>query len=279
MTTCPVVLYHAKCDDGFGAAYAAWLALGNDAVYLPVSHGDSFPLERVVGSEVFILDFSYSPDVLAAAAEVAHRIVLLDHHVSAARQWQGLETIAGVDVVFDMGRSGAQMAWDYFHPESARPALIDHIGDQDLWRFWLPDTRAFCAGLGLEETSFQSWQLASAMPERLIERGRIVLEFRQRQVQSAVEGELRQVQLCGHTGLAANVIENVSEIGHQFALQSGTFGLAFQIKGDTVACSLRSVAPFDVSEIAGKYGGGGHAQASGFRLSVERFFSEIWIAE
>lgn len=27
----PLVLYHASCADGFGAAFAAWLVLGDDA--------------------------------------------------------------------------------------------------------------------------------------------------------------------------------------------------------------------------------------------------------
>lgn len=38
------VLYHAHCADGFGAAYAAWLKLGNDAQYVPVKYGDPPPV-------------------------------------------------------------------------------------------------------------------------------------------------------------------------------------------------------------------------------------------
>ena len=29
------VTYHQDCPDGFGAAYAAWLKLGNNAAYVP----------------------------------------------------------------------------------------------------------------------------------------------------------------------------------------------------------------------------------------------------
>ncbi len=45
---------------------------------------------------------------------------------------------------------------------------------------------------------------------------------------------------------------------------------------DEVICSLRNLPPFDVSAIAAHFGGGGHAQASGFTLTVDRFFSEVW---
>jgi hypothetical protein len=278
MTTMPdaLILYHAECDDGFGAAYAAWLSLGYGAEYQPVYYGDRIPSDRLVGRQVFILDFSFPPDVLGDMAQHAAKIVLLDHHKSAAEQWTHINPAPNVELHFDMDRSGAQMAWDYFHAGAARPPLIDHIGDRDLWRFALADTKAFCAGLSLIPTSFVSWQDAAANPDALISRGRTVLEVLQRQIDSALRKELRPVTLCGHRGLAANAISNTSELGQAIAKRSGTFSLTFFIKGDEAICSLRSIAPFDVSTIASNYGGGGHAQASGFSIPIERFFSEIW---
>ena len=271
-----LILYHADCDDGFGAAYAAWLSLGDAAEYQPVYHGDQIAVERLAGRQVFILDFSFSPDVLRTMAQHAANIVLLDHHKSAAGQWADVEPIANVDLQFDMDRSGAQIAWDYFHPGTVRPPLIDHIGDRDLWRFAMKDTKAFCAGLSLIPMSFESWQDAATRPEQLLAKGHTVLEVLQRQIDSALRKDLRSVTLCGHQGLATNAISNTSEIGQAIAKRSGTFSLTFFIKGDEVICSLRSIAPFDVSVIATQYGGGGHAQASGFIVSVKRFFSEIW---
>ncbi len=271
-----LILYHADCDDGFGAAYAAWLSLGDGAEYQPVYYGDQIAVERLTGRQVFILDFSFSPVVLLNMAQHAANIVLLDHHKSAAEQWADVEPIANVALQFDMDRSGAQLAWDYFHSGSVRPPLIDHIGDRDLWRFALKDTKAFCAGLGLIPTSFASWQDAATHPEDLIAKGHTVLEVLQRQIDSALRKDLRPVTLCGHQGLATNAISNTSEIGQAIAKRSGTFSLTFFIKGDEAICSLRSIAPFDVSVIATHYGGGGHAQASGFTISIERFFSEIW---
>jgi hypothetical protein len=63
-TSDPLILYHADCDDGFGAAYAAWLSLGDGAEYRPVYYGDAIPPELLVDRKVFILDFSFSPDVI-----------------------------------------------------------------------------------------------------------------------------------------------------------------------------------------------------------------------
>ena len=135
-------------------------------------------------------------------AQHAAKIVLLDHHKSAASQWIGVEPIPNVDLLFDMDRSGAQMAWDYFHPGSIQPPLIEHIGDRDLWRFGLADTKAFCAGLSLIPTSFESWQLAATHPADLIAKGLTVLEVLQRQIDSVLRKDLRPVTLCGYQGLS-----------------------------------------------------------------------------
>jgi len=270
----PVILYHANCDDGFGAAYAAWTHFGDNAEYRPVQYGDPVPFETLVGRQVYILDFSFSPDTILAMAQVATQVTMLDHHKSAAEQWQGIVPAPNAVITFDMDRSGAQMSWDHFHPGTPRPILIEHIGDLDLWRFTLPDTKAFCAGLSILPTTFEAWHTVT--PGALIASGRVIVEFQQHQVDGVMNRELRPVTLGGYHGLAANVINNTSEAGHEIAKRSGTFSLTFFIKGDDVICSLRSVAPFDVSEIAKRYGGGGHAQASGFTMTISQFCSEVW---
>lgn len=270
----PIILYHANCDDGYGAAYAAWVHFGGKALYRPVKHGHPVPLELLAGRHVYILDFSFSPDIVWEMSQVATQITLLDHHKSAAEQWYGITPAANAVIKFDMDRSGAQMSWDYFHHSSSRPILIDHIGDSDLWRFLLPDTKAFCAGLSIQPTTFEAWHAVT--PETIIASGRVLLDFKQIQVGRMMERDWRQITLGGYSGLAANVIDNTSEVGHEMAKRSGTFSLMFMIEGDNVICSLRSLAPFDVSEIARQYGGGGHAQASGFRMKINQFFSEIW---
>jgi oligoribonuclease NrnB/cAMP/cGMP phosphodiesterase (DHH superfamily) len=271
-----LVLYHAKCQDGFGAAYAAWRSLGDVADYTPVHYGDVVPVEKLIEQQVFILDFSFPPETLTEMAKHAERITLLDHHKTAAAAWIGKTPPDNVTVLFDMDRSGAQIAWDHFHPGEPRPGLIDHIGDRDLWRFKLPDTNPVVAGLGLLPMDFDVWKIAEANLSSLAEKGCTVLEILQGQIDSALAKELRTVTLGGYEGLATNAINNTSEIGNAIALKSGTFGMTFFIKGEMVICSVRSIAPFDVSAIATQYGGGGHAQAAGFQVPIARFFSEIW---
>ena len=49
-----LVLYHAGCPDGFGAALAAWKRRGDAAKYMPVVHGKDPPYERISGRYVAI---------------------------------------------------------------------------------------------------------------------------------------------------------------------------------------------------------------------------------
>ena len=60
----PLVIYHANCTDGFGAAFAAWLKFGDEAEYRACHYGQECfqDGETVHNREVYILDFSFPRD-------------------------------------------------------------------------------------------------------------------------------------------------------------------------------------------------------------------------
>ena len=80
------------------------------------------------------------------------------------------------------------------------------------------------------------------------------------------------------TGLAANCPSHLtSDVGHELANQSGTFGLLWRIdKDNTCICSLRSNGDYDVSAIAKAFGGGGHKNAAGFTIDIQTLLA--WTA-
>lgn len=57
-----VVLYHADCMDGFGAAWALWKRFPN-AEYIPVKYGQA-PPSGLSGKHVVMADFSYGREVI-----------------------------------------------------------------------------------------------------------------------------------------------------------------------------------------------------------------------
>ena len=113
----PLVIYHGhSCPDGFASALAAWLFYEGKAEFLGLDHGNvrsAADLPVLHGRAVYILDFSFSADILRAIEERATKLVLLDHHKSAAEQLTGFACRCGV-VHFDMNKSGSRLAWEFF---------------------------------------------------------------------------------------------------------------------------------------------------------------------
>ena len=98
-----IVLYHADCSDGFGAAWAAWKHLGKDASYIPMEYGTGPPsLHR--NAHVYVLDFTFPRDVIGDMHDHCKELVIIDHHGTTAKELAGLPY-----VVFDEKK--AQRFW------------------------------------------------------------------------------------------------------------------------------------------------------------------------
>jgi len=317
------VLYHADCPDGFGAAYAAWLHFGEGAGYRAMHHGEPWEMAEIAKHDVYILDFSFLPDQLEAMAGLASSVTQIDHHASACQPWADRLTIAydgresfshpslPLTVIFDLDKSGARLAWEFFNPARPVPLLLRHVEDMDLWRFALPGTRAFGRALRLVPFDFAAWDdLADRMPDTdaagykaLVSEGEAIERFFQSEIDrlaqsrlvmpARLRGEpLDSLQARRHglptlvegdrawravSGLAINASTLfASELGNRLAEQSGSFGLVWQLGADGEAkVSLRAAGKVNVAEIAANYGGGGHPNAAGFRLPLARFVKEI----
>lgn len=270
-----LVLYHADCPDGFGAAYAAWLVLGDSADYRPCKHGGSVP--DVTGKDVYILDFAFDPDVLLAMSAQAHSVTLLDHHKTAQDKLRCLNCGPNFRLLFDLKRSGARLAWDHFHPGKPVPVLISRIEDRDLWQWAYPDSRAILAALDQLDLDFAQWAAFHAEaqdPERLpgiVARGQAVVDRFDQQVRD-IAADAFEIELMGHKVWAVNATsEFTSDVGNLLAQKSGTFGVIFKIDSpQVVKVGLRAERSFDASAIAVAFGGGGHPQACAFRLPLAR---------
>lgn len=271
-----LVIYHGDCPDGFGAAYAAWLALGDSADYLACKHGD--PAPDVSGRQVYILDFSFAPAVLEQMRAQADSITLLDHHKTAQDQLSCLSCGPKFSLLFDLQKSGARLAWEHFHPGQAVPYLIARIEDRDLWNWKFDDSRELLAVLDTRGFDFETWhalRLQADDPvarQALVEQGSALRRQYEGLVASVAKGAF-ELTLLGHQTLAINAVsEFTSELGNILALRTGSFAVVFKIDSpEFVKVSLRSLRSFDVSRIAVQFGGGGHPQASAFRLPMSRF--------
>lgn len=299
-----VVIYHGNCADGFTAAWAARKKFGDSAEYVAGVYQN--PPPDVAGKDVVLLDFSYKRDVLRDMAKVARSILVLDHHKSAAEDLyeegctlDELATIIRMDApswlapltweytqqcryqdecenigkaiiyaYFDMNRSGAGIAWDFFHPGVPRPALVDHVEDRDLWRFALPGTREIQAAVFSFPYSFDLWDgLAYADMATLRTEGAAIERKHHKDVAELVGVCKRRMTIAGYDVPVASLPYTlVSDAGHLMA-QGEPFAACYWDTPDGRVFGLRSSdGGMDVSSVAKVYGGGGHAQAAGFRV-------------
>lgn len=291
-------VFHANCVDGFGAAWAVRKAIP-EAEFYAATHQE--PPPDVAGKRVVMVDFAYKRPVLLDMASTAESILILDHHKSAAEDlelfavdlcgaarlvhadtegmFQDLKELAKPPVIalFDMERSGAMMAWQYFFPGVSAPRLIEHIQDRDLWRFSLPGTREIQANLFSYPYDFEVWDKLMAMDVgRLWTGGKAIERKHHKDIAELVTVCKRRMSIGGFDVPAANLPYTYSsDAGHLMA-QGEPFSACWWITQAGVVFSLRSATDgVDVSEIAKGYGGGGHRNAAGFTISVERFVG--WI--
>ncbi|MBA85212.1 MAG: phosphohydrolase [Rhodobacteraceae bacterium] len=279
-----ICIYHANCADGFTAAWVVNLAICKGVDFIPASYGSEPP--DVTDADVIIVDFSYKRPVLERMAQTARSILVLDHHKTAEADLQGLPRPAGrwrdhkaqagnPAVLFDMCRSGAQMAWDYFCL-GARPGIVDYVADRDLWRWELPHSREINAVIQSYEMNFTIWHDLNVDLQRdfsgaqLVREGAAILRKQDLDIRQMLPITTREMIIGGHCVPVANLPYCfASEAAGRLAEDAPFAATYFDgPKGRAFSLRSRGEGGLDVAEIAQRYGGGGHRNAAGFTMPI-----------
>lgn len=264
MTT--LCIYHGNCADGFGSAWVVRQALQDSVAFFPGVYQTSPP--NVEGRNVLMVDFSYKRPVLLEMAKAANTICIIDHHKTAAEDLQELPS--NVITIFDMERSGAMLTWLHYFKDKEPPQLLRHIEDRDLWRFALQGTREIQANVFSYPYDFAVWDELMARPvEELRAEGNAIERKHFKDIAELTQVVTRRMVIGGHNVPIANLPYTLtSDAGHALAKGEPFAGCYWDTPEGRVF-SLRSNNGLDVSAIAKQYGGGGHHDASGFRVSYE----------
>ncbi len=257
-------IYHGNCADGFGAAWVVRKALG-EIDFVGAKYQEAPP--DVTGKDVVMVDFSYKRPVLLEMAEKANSILILDHHKTSAEDLVNLP--ANVTAKFDMSRSGAMLTWEHFFPGETPPPLLLHIEDRDLWRFALQNTRQIQANVFSFPYDFQVWDtLMATAAAALATEGEAIERKHFKDIRELLGVTTREMVIGGHRVPVANLPYTMSsDAGHEMA-KGRPFAACYWDTPEGRVFSLRSNDEgIDVSEVAKQYGGGGHRNASGFRVS------------
>ena len=261
------VIYHGNCMDGFTAAWVCWRWFGSDDVeYIAARYpadGRDTDLPDLAGHDIYMVDFSTSLKQLLDIKARAKSLIVLDHHRSAE------ETCRGLDFCyFDMNQSGAGLAWRHFRGMTDPPWIVSYVEDRDLWRWALPGSRAINAYLGAIKKDFEGWNRVQIGGREVAEsRGEAILLQMDSYIRSVGKNH-RRMRFAGYDDIpVVNTPHMISAlVGH--LARDATFAVGwFQDSNGMYVYSLRSRGNLDVSEVAKRFGGGGHAGAAGFTAS------------
>jgi uncharacterized protein len=296
MKSKPLILTHANCTDGCTCAAILHRKYGNQAVYIAVDHADldsiRFPdryqqfrdaTDCISKSEIIMADLCLSRDLIDRFLGRDNHITILDHHASSKpvinyyrKRLAKEELPLAIHFSDDNDKCGAMLTWEYVY-DSPAPLFVRMVSDMDRWAFEYGDESKYLyAGLNAElrqpkdisAQEYESLIFNDFKTRELIEIGKPLHHLFMDEIQTYAH-LARPVRLGDYVGLWVEAPGHFkSDLGNALALKSQTFGAVVTRKIDMVQVSLRSVAPFNVSDLAALHGGAGHPQAAAFRLTA-----------
>lgn len=275
-----IVIYHSADFDGIFCREIARRALGSTAEYIGWDYGDPVPVIPS-DAQVFMLDISIDQLMTHPG------LVWIDHHKTAMDKWEHLN-LQGVRID---GVAACRLAWQWFFEEPSipekqlfierkvnEPYSVRLAGEYDVWDKRNPDAELFQHGLRSRDVNFfrllneRSLGGDPKYVHEVLEGGKAVQYARELEYAAVITEQGFTMEFEGLTFLACN--------SHELDIRSHLFEAGIQPHHDALLgftwngvqqgwrCSLYGVPgkpDIDLSEIAKKYGGGGHKQACGFR--------------
>ncbi len=261
-----VVFYHAGCPDGFSGAWVARKKFGDKADYIELRFDESIDLDN---KEIYFIDIVPKPEILEGVISKNKSVVVIDHHKSNEPTMALLKNFK-----FEIAKSGAVLAWEYFFPDKPVPLLLSYVQDVDIWTLKLPSSSEVASYVDSIKQDFDTWdKLVANMDDpnardEIIKNGKLLNGYKDGIIERLIEHDAQMVEFEGIRTLVVNSPILGSLIGHALTKKLPPIGIIWSESRKEVHVSIRSDRSVDVSLLAEKYGGGGHKGAAGFRLPL-----------
>ena len=271
------IFYHNDLDGRCAGAITLREALKypvpgpGDVGLIEVDYKDKIDVGKIlVGERIFVVDFSFKPEVMNEILRKTLEIVWLDHHKTAFEYQYDYE-IGGIR---DENYAGCELTWLFFHKKKPMPRAVVLIGDYDKWALkFQPSCFEFYEGLKMEDTNPKSelWDvllgkivpMADDLESRILQQGKSAIKYRNNYCAKICHDFGYEIDWEGHKAFATNFYQFGSK-GFGDKMEQYDFCIAYIHDGQRFTISLYSIKGVDVSEICKKYGGGGHKGAAGF---------------
>jgi len=282
--------YH---NDSDGRCAGFWVAssvgLNDYEKYKPqfieIDYRIKFPIDTIRKNEqIYIVDFSISPDEMRELLKITKNVTWIDHHKTAIEKYADFEyPIRGLR--YD-GIAGCMLTYCYIHHMTSKgegnikpfelsmtkdaPIFTKLIADWDVWKFdFGDDTRNFQSAFNAYDFNPNSkkWDLflsRDGYEKEMIKQGKTMTKYRDNWARNYMDLGFETI-FEGHKCYAVNLGFCNSE--YFKSLPEGKYDILmpFVFDGNIYKISVYSKT-VDVSQIALKYGGGGHKAAAGFQV-------------
>jgi oligoribonuclease NrnB/cAMP/cGMP phosphodiesterase (DHH superfamily) len=263
--------------DGHCAGAIVYNAYHGEGEYFPINYKDQFPFEKIEKDEtVVIVDFSLQGEGdFNKLLTITRDIIWIDHHKTAIEKHADLDTV--LKGLRRDGVSGCELAWEFFFPTKTMPRVVQLLGDYDIWAFkYGDDTNKLQAGIRLFNTypdafEWDAWLKPGYQPTEEIKSGEIALKYRDNYYSGLIKAWSFFTEFEGHKAIACNA-GSVSSQMFDTVKEDYDIMMPFVFDGKRWTVSLYTKKKdIDVSELAKRYGGGGHRQAAGFQCDTLPF--------
>lgn len=288
------VFYHIDNDGKCAGFWVKKLAWGDDyeKEFIPINYNIPFPFEKINKDEkVYIVDFSIKPEEMDRLLEITPNVTWIDHHKTAIEAYKDYDKeirgirydgIAGCMLTFcylnamtDGGEGEIKpLDWDMIKDA---PRFTKYIADYDVWTFDYGDnTKAFEKGFALypHEPTDAVWEVlcsehflpshdSVSLLDTILNSGRVIIDYRKSMMADYCKHKGFNATLDGYKIFAVNMAMLNSNDFIVDNPEDYDMFVGFSFDGDMWNYSLRAVSDVDCSEVAKKYGGGGHKGAAG----------------
>jgi len=237
-----------------------------DREYIEVDYKDEIDVEAIKLNElIYIVDFSFKPDVMEEVLKKTGFIVWIDHHKTAF-EYQYSRNLDGIRNADD---AACELTWKFLFPLAPIPRAVELIGDYDKWALqFKPVCFQFYEGLKLEDTSPTSaiwnWMFNSVeLVEEITAKGKDLIIYRDNYCGDMRDTNGYTTKFSGCNCYALNVYGFGSQAFGNVCMNIYDACIAYIYDGKQYTVSLYSTR-VDVSKIAQAFGGGGHKRAAGF---------------
>lgn len=302
-----IIFAHSSCTDGLVAAsimkYSLQINYQSEPEVIFVSYGkEKEAISKTnINSEtiVYCVDFAFNRETTLELCKKANKVYVLDHHKTACENLEDLKSHYNFYFTYDVNKSGASIVRDFckqhlnlyshikLNQKEVLNKVVAMVEDRDLWLFRLPMTREFSEYIfayvkpnDIDRMTEILFKCKFDQINTICKLGSTIMYYKDQLIEKKLKSYNPIYINFGSTRmLIINETQPdlVSSLGNALCKQYNIPVCLYNISGSydgviNVALSFRSMDHLEpVDSVARLFSGGGHANASGCSVSIDKF--------